>query len=657
MTLIGFLQCLSLGGFCRADGRLDRPGARVSAPRAGGSGSPTAPGRVGGLAASLALPRLLRLVTPARIALAALPVAAALGVLVSRLPDVVGRRGADVRGAAATTLVMINSITYRQQVTPEHLLGRVNTAGRMLSWGWAGPEGRSSRGCSSGCSGCGRPCGPSPASTWSASSSRGPRRCGGPRRATHLERDSRPRERALGSQRAHDPPRRPPARGLGPRRLPGAGGPGPGGQRLRRLPRPAPPSLDPRWLGGEMWGCFEDGRLVSACHVGANLVPVQATADGARRLRRAGARPAGRRVLDDRRPAGRGRGASGRRSRDALGPAARGALAPAAPGDRAAAPAVAPDPLVRRTTQDEVDALYPACVAMYTEEVGISPESAAAATSTAPGSQQLIAPGWSFARIEDGRVVFKAEVALRLAARLPDPGRVRRPGPARARGWPRPAWRPWCETALREIAPVVSLYVNEPTAGPRGPTRRAGFERDRHASPRSCSERRSRMTRVGCGVERRAGIGPAPLHRDVKVLAGIFATSRRRPPGPARDLRADRCRRSVPAHREVILASGVAELACAAGLLHPRTRRLAGWASAALLLAVFPGNVKMAARRARRPTTRRSRRVALGPAAAAAAADPGGAQGGPQGLSADPSPGAPAKPRRSRRGPTASLRP
>lgn len=50
----------------------------------------------------------------------------------------------------------------------------------------------------------------------------------------------------------------------------------------------------------------------------------------------------------------------------------------------------------------------------------------------------------------------------------------------------------------------------------------------------------------------------------------------------------------VPAHREVILASGVAELACAVGLLHPRTRPLAGWASAALLVGVFPGNLKMA---------------------------------------------------------------
>ena len=50
----------------------------------------------------------------------------------------------------------------------------------------------------------------------------------------------------------------------------------------------------------------------------------------------------------------------------------------------------------------------------------------------------------------------------------------------------------------------------------------------------------------------------------------------------------------VPAHREVILASGVAELACALGMTVPKTRRLAGWASAALLLGIWPGNLKMA---------------------------------------------------------------
>jgi uncharacterized membrane protein len=50
----------------------------------------------------------------------------------------------------------------------------------------------------------------------------------------------------------------------------------------------------------------------------------------------------------------------------------------------------------------------------------------------------------------------------------------------------------------------------------------------------------------------------------------------------------------VPAHREVILASGVAELACAAGMALPATRRAAGWASVALLLGVWPGNLQMA---------------------------------------------------------------
>ncbi|GAA1412943.1 DoxX family protein [Oerskovia paurometabola] len=40
--------------------------------------------------------------------------------------------------------------------------------------------------------------------------------------------------------------------------------------------------------------------------------------------------------------------------------------------------------------------------------------------------------------------------------------------------------------------------------------------------------------------------------------------------------------------------SGVAELACATALLVPATRRAGGLASAALLVGVFPGNVKMA---------------------------------------------------------------
>jgi uncharacterized membrane protein len=44
----------------------------------------------------------------------------------------------------------------------------------------------------------------------------------------------------------------------------------------------------------------------------------------------------------------------------------------------------------------------------------------------------------------------------------------------------------------------------------------------------------------------------------------------------------------------LVSASGVAELACAALLVSRRTRRLGGWATAALLVAVFPANVQNA---------------------------------------------------------------
>ncbi|WP_402467646.1 DoxX family protein [Isoptericola aurantiacus] len=46
--------------------------------------------------------------------------------------------------------------------------------------------------------------------------------------------------------------------------------------------------------------------------------------------------------------------------------------------------------------------------------------------------------------------------------------------------------------------------------------------------------------------------------------------------------------------RAWVYGSGVAELACAAAVAVPATRRAGGLASAALFVGVFPGNVKMA---------------------------------------------------------------
>lgn len=50
----------------------------------------------------------------------------------------------------------------------------------------------------------------------------------------------------------------------------------------------------------------------------------------------------------------------------------------------------------------------------------------------------------------------------------------------------------------------------------------------------------------------------------------------------------------VPAHRELVYASGVAELAGGAAVLLERTAPLAGWALIATLVGVFPANVNMA---------------------------------------------------------------
>lgn len=100
------------------------------------------------------------------------------------------------------------------------------------------------------------------------------------------------------------------------------------------------------------------------------------------------------------------------------------------------------------------------------------------------------------------------------------------------------------------------------------------------------------------------------IPRDVLLLAGIFTAS-----GIVHLVRPEVYEplmpEFVPAHREVILSSGVAELACAAGLLHPRTRPAAGWASAALLVGVFPGNLKMADD-ARRSRNQRFKAIAYG---------------------------------------------
>ena len=90
---------------------------------------------VGGVLASALVPPLLRRLPVARVTLGAIPVSAAAGIGTALAPTWVWASLGMVLWGVSYQLVLITSMTYRMQVTPEHLLGRVNTAGRMLSWG------------------------------------------------------------------------------------------------------------------------------------------------------------------------------------------------------------------------------------------------------------------------------------------------------------------------------------------------------------------------------------------------------------------------------------------------------------------------------------------------------------------------------------------
>jgi len=57
----------------------------------------------------------------------------------------------------------------------------------------------------------------------------------------------------------------------------------------------------------------------------------------------------------------------------------------------------------------------------------------------------------------------------------------------------------------------------------------------------------------------------------------------------------------LPAHHELVLLSGAAEIAGGVGVLMPRTRRAAAWGLVALLVAVMPANVWMVQHHERYP--------------------------------------------------------
>ncbi len=229
--------------------------------------------------------------------------------------------------------------------------------------------------------------------------------------------------------------------------------------------------LDGWRLGAEVWGYGERGRLDALCYAGANLVPVQAS-DHAVRAFAERARRQGRRCSSI-----VGEAAAVRLLWQALRPSwgpARELRARQPLLVLAGPPAVPPDPAVRQVRHDEIDVLLPACVAMFTEEVGVSPLLGDGGALYRARVAELIAQGRAFARIEAGRVLFKAEIGAATSASCQVQGVWVDPG-LRGRGLGTAGTAAVVELARAGVAPSVSLYVNDFNTAARRSYAKVGF--------------------------------------------------------------------------------------------------------------------------------------------------------------------------------------
>lgn len=228
--------------------------------------------------------------------------------------------------------------------------------------------------------------------------------------------------------------------------------------------------LAPRRLGAEVWG-YGGAALEAACYAGANLVPVGHSLPALRAF------------------AERARG-QGRRCSSIVGPqesvTALWELLHAQWGPARAVrgrqpllatttdPPVAADPAVRLVRPDELDVLLPASVAMFIEEIGVSPIGPDGGAAYRNRIASLVQQRRVLARIEHGQVWYKAEIgavgdrACQLQGVWVNPR-------YRGRGLGTAGTAAVTSYALRHVAPVVSLYVNDFNVAARAAYRRCGF--------------------------------------------------------------------------------------------------------------------------------------------------------------------------------------
>jgi predicted GNAT family acetyltransferase len=234
--------------------------------------------------------------------------------------------------------------------------------------------------------------------------------------------------------------------------------------------------------GGEVWGYPAAGPLEAVCWAGANIVPVvpetlsRSDRDEAVIAFAASARELGRRsssIVGDKDVTLRLWELLSR-----VWPPAREVRTdqPSLTIDRD--PDVEPDPSVRRSDPSELDLVLPACVQMFSEEVGYSPM-AAGGGAYAARVRSLMAEGRSFVRIDAGAhgpmVAFKAELGA-VAGQVAQVQGVWVDPSLRGRRTAAGGMAAVVVRTRRSVAPVVSLYVNAYNAPALATYRRVGFE-------------------------------------------------------------------------------------------------------------------------------------------------------------------------------------
>lgn len=232
--------------------------------------------------------------------------------------------------------------------------------------------------------------------------------------------------------------------------------------------------LDSRQLGAQVWGYPADGPLESICYAGANMVPAEATVAAIEAFAEHAVR-------------------QGRRCSSIVGPAGAvselwSLLAPHWGSARAVRPcqplmvATRPAPLdvprdqaVRRVGRHELDTLFPACVAMFTEEVGVSPLAADGGAVYRARVRELINTGRAMARIDGHQTVFKAEIGALTPRACQIQGVWVAPS-MRGRGLGVAGMAAVLDHVLADVAPSACLYVNDFNEVARAVYQRVGFQ-------------------------------------------------------------------------------------------------------------------------------------------------------------------------------------